>query len=45
VEYDTGDVNDTNALAPMAMQTKEILGVNKMNVLADKGYHTGEQLE
>jgi hypothetical protein len=45
VEYDTGDVNDTNALAQMAMQTKEILGVNKMNVLADKGYHTGEQLE
>ena len=45
VEYDTGDVNDTHALAPMAMQTKEILGVNKMNVLADKGYHTGEQLE
>jgi len=45
VEYDTGDVNDTHALAPMAMQTKEILGINKMNVLADKGYHTGEQLE
>jgi len=45
VEYDTGDVNDTHALAPMAMQTKEILGVKKMNVLADKGYHTGEQLE
>lgn len=45
VEYDTGDVNDTHALAEMAMQTKEILGVNKMNVLADKGYHSGEQLE
>jgi len=29
----------------MAMQTKEIPGVNKMNVLADKGYHSGEQLE
>ena len=45
VEYDTGDVNDTHALAPMAIQTKEILGVEKMDVLADKGYHTGVQLE
>jgi len=45
VEYDTGDVNDTRTLAPMVMQTKEILRVGKMNVLADKGYHTGEQLE
>jgi len=45
VEYDTGDVNDTHALAPMALQTKEILGVENMNALADKGYHTGEQLQ
>jgi len=45
VEYDTGDVNDTHALAPMALKTKEILGVEKINALADKGYHTGEQLK
>lgn len=45
VEYDTGDVNDTHALAPMAIQTKELLGVERMKVLADKGYHTGEELE
>jgi len=45
VEYDTGDVNDTHALAPMALKTKEILCVEKMNALADKGYHTGEQLQ
>jgi len=45
VEYDTGDVNDTHALAPMAIQTKEILGVESLTVLADKGYHTGEELE
>jgi len=45
VEYDTGDVNDTHALAPMAKQTKELLGVESMMVLADKGYHTGEELE
>jgi len=44
VEYDTGQVNDTHALAPMAIQTKELLGVESLNVLADKGYHTGEQL-
>jgi len=45
VEYDTGDVNDTHALASMAIQTKEILGAESMKVLADKGYHTGEEIE
>ncbi len=45
VEFDTGDVNDTHALAPMAIQTKKLLGVERMKVLADKGYHTGEELE
>ena len=44
VEYDTGSVNDTHALAPMALQTKELLQVEGLRVLADKGYHTGEQL-
>src|SRR5690606_35566679 len=38
-EYDTGDVNDTHALGSMAIQTKELLGVESMKVLADKGYH------
>ena len=45
VEYNTGDVNDTHALAPIALQTKETLGVESMKVLADKGYHTGVQLK
>jgi len=45
IEYDTGDVNDSHALAPMALQTKEILGAESLKVLADKGYHTGEELE
>lgn len=45
VEYDTGDVNDTHALASMAIETKKLLGKESINVLADKGYHTGEQLE
>lgn len=42
--FDTGGVNDTNALAQVAIATKETLGVEKMDVLADKGYHTGEQI-
>jgi len=45
IAYDTGSVNDTHALAPMAMQTKELLQVEHLSVLADKGYHTGEQIE
>ncbi len=45
VEFDTGDVNDTHALAPMALMTKELLKVESMNVLADKGYHTGDQIK
>src|SRR4030042_7194597 len=35
VAYDAGSVNDTHALAPMAMKTKEILGVESLKVLAD----------
>lgn len=44
-EFETGDVNDTRALAPVAISTKELLHVDTMNVLADKGYHTGDQLQ
>jgi len=44
VEYETGDVNDTHALAQMATATKELLGVEQVDVLADKGYHTGSEL-
>ena len=44
VEYDTGAINDTHALSAMAIKAKEHLGVKGMNVLADKGYHTGEEL-
>jgi transposase len=45
VEFETGDVNDTHALAQMATATKEILGAESIDVLADKGYHTGEELK
>lgn len=42
--FDTGSVNDTNALASVAIATKETLQVSEMDVLADKGYHTGEHI-
>jgi hypothetical protein len=42
--FDTGSVNDTNALASVAIAAKEVLQVEQMDVLADKGYHTGEQI-
>lgn len=42
--FDTGGVNDTNALATVAIATKEVLQVEQMDVLADKGYHTGEKI-
>ena len=45
VELDTGDVNDTHALATMAIQTKELLQCQTINVLADKGYHTGSEMQ
>ena len=43
-EFDTGQVNDTHALADVAISTKELLGVKTINALADKGYHTGAEL-
>lgn len=45
VKYDTGDVNDSHALSPMAQATRELLKAEQMDVLADKGYHTGEELQ
>jgi transposase len=45
VAYDTGTVNDTHSLYPMALQAKELLQTETLTVLADKGYHTGEQLQ
>ncbi len=45
VHADHGGVNDTRALAPMALTCKELLNKETINVLADKGYNTGEQLQ
>jgi len=46
-EYDVTNKNDNRALAPMALKTREALNLkdsDKLTVLADKGYHTGDQL-
>lgn len=45
VAYNTGDVNDTHALSGIAIESKELLKVDKINVVADKGYHTGEEIK
>jgi hypothetical protein len=39
------DANDLHQLAPMAAMAKEELGVEKLQVVADKGYHENDQLE
>ncbi len=41
----TGRVNDTHALAEMALDAKTLLGVEKMNTLTDKGYTTGVHID
>ena len=45
INNDTGSVNDTHALSPMALDVKELLGVKQMDCLTDKGYTTGKHLE
>lgn len=45
VNNDTGSVNDTHALSPMALDAKQLLGVENMDTLTDKGYTTGKHLE
>jgi hypothetical protein len=45
VNNDTGTVNDTHALSPMAIDAKELLNVKQINVLTDKGYTTGKQID
>ncbi len=49
VAADTGDVNDTKSLGKMVKKVKENIGDpidgSAMNVLADKGYHTGRELK
>ncbi len=45
VNNDTGTVNDTHALSPMALDAKALLGVEHINTLTDKGYTTAKHLE
>lgn len=45
VNNDTGRVNDTHALAEMALDAKALLGLERMNTLTDKGYTTGVHID
>ena len=45
INNDTGTVNDTHALSPMALDAKKLLDVETMNVLTDKGYTTGKHID
>jgi transposase len=46
VNYDvTNESNDANQLAPMARSTKEILGVEKLDVTADTGFADMAQIK
>jgi transposase len=38
-------VTDTDQLAPMAKQAKEVLGVEELDAVADKGFYHGEQVK
>lgn len=44
VNAQTGSVNDTHALADMAIEAKELLQLDAMKTLTDKGYTTGAEL-
>lgn len=44
VHYEATNKNDSKALHKAATETKEILQVEKLTALADKGYHNGEQI-
>jgi len=45
INNSTGTVNDTHALALMALDAKSLLGVESINTLTDKGYTTGKQID
>ncbi len=44
VHYEATNKNDSKALVKAATSAKEILQAEELTVLADKGYHNGEQL-
>jgi len=48
VDFDVTNEGDKRALAPMALKAKKALGLkheDALTILADKGYHTGQQME
>jgi len=48
VDFQITNKNDHRALAPMSLRSKQALNLkdkDKLTVLADKGYHTGEQMQ
>jgi len=45
INNDTGTVNDTHALSPMALDAKELLQVEQMDCITDKGYTTGKHID
>jgi len=46
VDYEvTNDANDKNQLNEMAGRAKEVLGVESLDVLADKGYYNPEEIK
>jgi transposase len=44
IDFKTTNHNDTHALANMTVRAKAILGNTEFIELADKGYHTGEEI-
>lgn len=45
VHYEATNTNDRKAVFPMAMEVKKVCHKERLRVLADKGYHNGEQLQ
>ena len=45
INNDTGTVNDTHSLSPMALDAKKLLKKKKMDVITDKGYTTGKHID
>ncbi len=45
VNYDNTNVNDRKAMAGVAIETKNLLQKKSIEVLLDKGYHNGEQID
>jgi hypothetical protein len=45
VDFDTINEGDQKQLSAMAGKAKDILEVEQLTVLLDKGYHSGKELE